>query len=82
MLLYLFGYLVTGYLLIFMASLIHVCIALKLGYDSMLIRSKMEDIVKKNLTVFNFIIGSIIWPKRLIQFIRSQKELFNIYNQG
>ena len=81
MLLYLLGYFGIGIIAIFVVSLIHVTTAIRRGYDIDIINKIVWDINKESGTPDRFVLGWIIWPIRLMQFIRDMDSLYEAYDQ-
>lgn len=78
-----FGYLAIGYASLFAAIMIHMIKAEKAGYDCLDWWSKrIANYYPRqhdNLIDGNFIIGMIIWPIRLAQFIADIPKYYEEY---
>ena len=72
------GYLAFGYASLFVTVFIHMIKAEKEGYDCLNWWSKRTANVGK-LINDNFIIGLMIWPVRLAQFIADIPEYYKEY---
>lgn len=81
MLLNLLGYLCVGVVLIFTISFLHVLISIGKGYSIDTINKVLNRAISESTTIVSIIWGIFIWPIRIIQFISSQKYLFEAYDQ-
>jgi len=72
------GYLVIGYASLFVVVMIHIIKAEKAGYDCLNWWGKHTANIGNQIDD-NFIIGLIIWPVRLMQFIIDIPEYYEQY---
>lgn len=76
-------YVVIGIVALFLASCIHIFKALRMGYSIETIRSVLDlDSVYERTNIARIILGLLIWPIRLIQFIMAQEDYFMLYEEA
>lgn len=76
--LYLFVYTLIGFVSIFVAALIHINTAMKMGYK---VIEYWNDHPVPNGCWPRFLVGVLIWPIRLIQFIMCIDDLYIAYEE-
>ena len=76
-------YLIVGYVTIFCAMLIHLIRAESKGYAAIDWWDKNNPIQMYDATgttVIRFLFGIMIWPIRVIQFLTSISDLYELYD--
>ena len=82
LILYLLGWMVLGYISVFVALMIHLLRAINNGYDPVDFWNNYIADFKGNtkFKAIKLIFGLIIWPVRLIQFLTWIPELYEMYD--
>lgn len=73
------GYLLIGLLLLYMTVLIHMVKAENAGYRCFDYWDELTSIMMEDVTCTSFILGLIIWPIRLAEFVSYIPELYKQY---
>lgn len=76
--LHLFVYILIGFVSTFVAALIHVIKAMKMGYN---VIEYWNDHPVSSGCWPHIVVGLLIWPIRLIQFIMSIDDLYIAYEE-
>ena len=76
--LYLFVYILIGFVSAFVAALIHIITAINMGYK---VIEYWNDHTVSNECWPHVLVGMLIWPIRLIQFVMSIDDLYMAYEE-
>ena len=81
--LYLLGWMLLGFVVIFTTVFIHVLMAEKRGYRALewLGRASKKANFNTNHIVIRFIFGLLIWPVRLTQFLMKLPYYYSKYEK-
>lgn len=73
---------IIGYIVIYVATFIHLIKAVMKGYDPTKYCKNISSLIdfRDHNTIISFIVGLYIWPYRLIQFLASIPDLYAQYD--